>query len=117
MRISTSADTYITNGSCCALCAASAETLNEVIDLEKQWKRTVRSWVYLETNMYVHGNHELIVENCTKILEYNDVLVRLRTRELSVEIWGTELRVYDFSDGNVTVRGTIESIRMQEAAR
>ncbi len=85
-----------------------------MIALEKRWKRTFRSWVYLETYVHLNGNHELRLENCTKILEYNDVLVRLQTRDMIVEIWGTQLRVFDYNDSSVIVRGTITSVQLQE---
>ncbi len=82
--------------------------------LEKRWKRTLRSWVYLDTYVHIMGNHELRLENCMKILEYNDVLVRLQTRDMIVEIWGTQLRVSDYNDSSVIVRGKITSVQLQE---
>lgn len=82
--------------------------------METHWKRTLRSWVYLETYLHLQGNHELRVENCMKILEYNEALVRLQTRDMIVEIWGTNLRVFDFNDSSVIVRGTVQSIQLHE---
>lgn len=82
--------------------------------MAKHWKRVMRSLVYLETYLNLCGNRELRVENCMKILEYNDVLVRLQTRDMVVEIWGTELRVSDYNDSSVLVHGTISSIQLQE---
>lgn len=81
------------------------------------WKRTVRSWVYLETYLHLSGNRELRVENCTQILEYHDSLVRLRTRDMTVEISGDALRVFDYNDSSVTVRGTITEIRLKEGKK
>ncbi len=74
----------------------------------------MRSLVYLETYLNLCGNRELRVENCMQILEYNDVLVRLRTRDMIVEVWGTELRVSDYNDSSVLVTGTISSVQLQE---
>lgn len=82
--------------------------------MEKHWKRTLRSWVYLETYLHMQGNHELRVENCMKILEYNEALVRLQTRDMVVEIWGTKLRVFDYNDSSVIVRGTVQNIQLHE---
>lgn len=84
--------------------------------MEQRWKRNIRSWMYLETSLHMQGNHELRVENCMRILEYNDVLVRLRTRDMIVEIWGTDLRVYDFNDSCVIIRGTVQSIQLGESS-
>lgn len=86
----------------------------EVIILKRHWKHTVRSLVYLETYLNLCGNRELRVENCMKILEYNDVLVRLQTRDMVIEIWGTSLRVSDYNDSSVLVRGTISSLQLHE---
>lgn len=74
----------------------------------------MQTWVYLDTYLHLHGNRELRVENCMKILEYNDVLVRLQTRDMVLEIWGTSLRVYDYNDSSVIVRGKISSVQLQE---
>ncbi len=74
----------------------------------------MRGWVYLETYLHLRGNHELQVENCMKILEYNDVLVRLQTRDMTLKIWGTQLRVFDYNDSSVIVRGTISAVELQE---
>ncbi len=49
-----------------------------------------------------------------KILEYNDVLVRLQTRDMTLKIWGTQLRVSDYNDSSVIVRGTITAVELQE---
>ncbi len=87
---------------------------NEVMELERKWKRTFRSWVYLDTYVHMMGNHELRLDNCMKILEYNEVLVRLQTRDMLVVIWGTGLEVSDYNDSSVIVRGTIDSVQLQE---
>ncbi len=73
--------------------------------------------MYLETYLHLRGNRELRVENCIRILEYNEVLVRLRTRDMTVEIWGTGLRVDDYNDSSVVVRGRISSVSMEESGR
>lgn len=82
--------------------------------MPKRLKRTFQSWVYLDTYLHLHANRELRVENCMKIMEYNDVLVRLRTRDMALEIWGTGLRVYDYNDSSVIVRGKIASVALEE---
>ncbi len=76
--------------------------------------RTVRGWVYLDTYLHLHGNQKLRVENCRRILEYNEVLVRLQTLDMMLEIWGTGLRVFDYNDSSVIVTGKISSINLTE---
>lgn len=77
-------------------------------------KRTMMSWMYLDSYLHLHGNRELRLENCRRILEYNDVCVRLRTRDLTVTVWGTGLRVFDYKDSSVLVTGRLTGIEMQE---
>ncbi len=85
--------------------------------MRRKLRPVVQGWVYLDTYVHLHGNRELRVENCIRILEYNEVLVRLRTRDMTVEIWGSGLRVDDFNDSSVSVRGRISSISLEEAGR
>ncbi len=82
--------------------------------MTKRLRRIFQSLVYLDTYLQLHGNRELRVENCMRILEYHDVLVRLRTRDMELEIWGTGLRVFDYHDSSVLVRGKISSMSMRE---
>jgi len=74
----------------------------------------VTGWVYLDTYLHLHGNERLKVENCRRILEYNEVLVRLQTIDMMIEIWGTGLRVFDYNDSSVTVTGKISSLNLTE---
>lgn len=82
--------------------------------MRKHLKRTVLSYLYLDSYLHLHGNRELRLENCRRILEYNDVCVRLRTRDLSVTVWGTGLRVFDYKDSSVLVTGRITGIELGE---
>lgn len=80
----------------------------------KGLKRTVQGWVYLDTYLHLHGNEQLKLENCRRILEYNDILVRLQTLDMVIEIWGTGLRVFDYNDSSVLVTGKISAIQLTE---
>lgn len=82
--------------------------------MRKYWKRTVMSWMYLDTYLHMHGNEELRLENCRKILEYNDICVRVQTRDMTVTVWGTGLRVYDYNDNSVLIHGKITAVELAE---
>ena len=77
-------------------------------------KREFYNWMYLDSYLHLHGNRELRLDNCRRVLEYHDMLVRLETRDLRVAVWGKHLRVFDFNDSSVIVRGTIESLQLSE---
>ena len=79
-----------------------------------RWKREMMGWMYLDSYLHLHGNRQLRLENCRRVLECNDLRVRLETRDLTVEIWGTGLRVFDYSDNSVLVRGKISSVQLSE---
>ena len=82
--------------------------------MKKPWKRTVMNWMFLDTYLHMHRNEELRLENCRRILEYHDLRVRLQTKDFIIEIWGKNLRVYDYSDNSVIVKGEISSVHLQE---
>ncbi len=82
--------------------------------MAKRWNRVVNGWLYLETSLHLLGNEELRIENCIRILEYNDVLVRVQTRDMTIEIWGNRLRVYDYNDASVIIKGSISSLSLTE---
>lgn len=77
-------------------------------------KREVMSWMWLDSRVHLHGNRELRLENCRRVLECNDILVRLESRDLRLEIWGTHLRVFDYNDNCVLVRGKIAEVKLLE---
>ncbi len=82
--------------------------------MRKKFKPAVPGWVYLDTYLHMHGNQRLKIENCRRILEYHEVMVRLQTIDMIIEIWGTGLRVFDYADSSVTVTGKISSVNLTE---
>ena len=66
------------------------------------------------TQITVCGNSYLEIENCRRIMEYNDIYLKVRlypSGEL-VEIWGTNLRLSDYNTDGISVRGRIASIEL-----
>ena len=76
-----------------------------------------REKLYLEAGMHISGNSELIMDNCSRIEEYNEVYMRLVSGGLYIDIRGSGLRAYDFSTGGLVIRGSIESIGFTERRR
>ena len=73
-----------------------------------------REKLYLNTGMHISGNSELIIDNCRRIEECNEVYMRLVSGGLTVDIRGNGLRAYDFSTGGLVIRGCIEQIGLTE---
>ncbi|MCR4644568.1 MAG: YabP/YqfC family sporulation protein [Oscillospiraceae bacterium] len=82
--------------------------------MRKRIQRTVMNWMYLDTYVHMHGNRELRVENVRRILAYDEICVRLRTRDMTVTVWGTGLRVYDYKSSSMLVTGRITSVELSE---
>ena len=70
--------------------------------------------LYLGPGMYVEGNREIFVENCRRIEECNEILMRLISGKLCIQIWGSGLRTFDFKTHGLVIRGRIERIEFAE---
>lgn len=73
-----------------------------------------REKLYLNTGIHISGNKELIIDNCRRIEEYDQVYMRIVAGGLTVDIRGNDLRAYDFSTGGLVIRGCIEQISLTE---
>ena len=73
----------------------------------------VRKKLYLNTYMNITDNTHLEIENCKRILEYNDILVKLRTSTLTVSIWGQDLKISDYNTDGIVVDGKFSSVEFE----
>lgn len=69
-----------------------------------------RRLLCFQTYLQLCSNRELRLENCRKILEYNDIRIVVRTTELVLEIWGTNLQADSRSPECLVIHGEIQSI-------
>ncbi len=69
--------------------------------------------LYLNSMMHIDGNRRIEIENCKKIIEYNDICVRLKTNSCTVCVWGTNLSVDDFCTGGIVINGKISSVEFE----
>ncbi|MBO5164334.1 MAG: YabP/YqfC family sporulation protein [Ruminococcus sp.] len=70
--------------------------------------------LFLETGLHLAGNRELIVENCGRIEECSEVFMSLGCGRLLIQIWGSDLRAFDYSTGGLVIRGKISRIEIEE---
>lgn len=73
--------------------------------------------LYMNTYMNITDNNEIEIENCRRIIEYNDVCIRLRTTTLTVCVWGEKLRISDYRTGGVIISGKISSVELERERR
>ena len=68
----------------------------------------------MNPGMHIESNKELLIENCRRIEEYNEVFMRLISGHLCIQIWGSDLKAYDFKTRGLIVRGKISQIEFIE---
>ena len=73
-----------------------------------------RESLFLDSGIHIEGNREVLIENCRRIEEYNDVFVRIVSGKLCIQIWGDALRAFDFKTCGLIVRGRISRIEFIE---
>lgn len=73
----------------------------------------VKKRLYLNTYMNLTDNTHLEIENCKRIIELNDVYVRLKTSTVTMQVWGEKLRISDFNTAGVIIDGRITSIEFE----
>lgn len=64
-----------------------------------------------EPQIVICSNTYMEIECCRRILEYNDIYIRLKTFSgLIVEIWGSGLEISDCKTSGLAVKGHISSV-------
>ena len=56
------------------------------------------------------SNTSATIEGCTQILECNEILSRIKTRQFIIEISGSEPKMNCYNNGSVTVCGLISGV-------
>lgn len=70
--------------------------------------------LYYNSMIHISDNRRVEIENCRKILEYNDICVRVKTTTCDVTVWGSGLYVDDFCTGGIVINGRISSIELEK---
>jgi len=73
-----------------------------------------RDILYMNPGIHIESNRELLIENCRRIEEYNEVFMRLISGKLCIQIWGSDLKAFDFKTKGLIVRGKISQIEFIE---
>ena len=84
----------------------------EVMFMENRLIQAGRRVLQLETHLEMHSDREIFIENCRRILEYNDIRIALQTTDLVLEIWGSELQTDSRSPESLRIHGKIQSITL-----
>lgn len=71
---------------------------------------TGRRLLCLQTYLQISSNREIYLENCRRILEYNDIRIVVETTDLRLEIWGKNLQADSRSPESLQIHGEIQSM-------
>ncbi|MBO7395435.1 MAG: YabP/YqfC family sporulation protein [Ruminococcus sp.] len=66
------------------------------------------------SGIHIESNRELVVENCRRIEECDEVFMQFISGHLRVQVWGSGLRAYDHKTGGLVIRGRIMRIELAE---
>lgn len=90
------------------------------MDLKSKYNAVVakyaKKWLYLNTYMNLTDNTHLELENCKKILEYNDIFVKIKTATLIVSVWGENIKLSDYNTDGIIIDGKFTTIEFEEAS-
>jgi sporulation protein YqfC len=73
-------------------------------------KRFLTNKFYLNTHMTLTDNTHLEIENVKKIVEYNDIYIKVKTSNMMVAVWGEKLSVSDYNVDGIVIDGVFSSI-------
>lgn len=62
----------------------------------------------------ITSDKKVMIEGCRQILECNEILARIATRQFIVEVWGSGLTVESFSNSSAMVSGNISSLSLEK---
>ncbi len=85
--------------------------------MKNSYNKTISKFLKEKTysNTYINltDNTDIEIENCKKILEYDDIHIRLRTSTLNLCIWGENLKISDYNTAGIIIRGNVSSIEFE----
>ena len=85
--------------------------------LKTKYNTTVSKFVkerlYMNTYMTLTDNTHMEIENCRKILEYNDMCIKVKTATIVISIWGQNLKISDYNTDGIIINGKFSSIEFE----
>ncbi len=82
-------------------------------EYNKAVARICRKQLYLNTYMSITDNTRIEIENCKRIIEYNDIYISLKAATITLRIWGKNLKISDYNTDGIVVEGEFSSIEFE----
>ncbi len=81
-----------------------------------KWLEKGKRFIHMDSQIQITGSSSVMVDGCKKILEYNDILVKVKTWDLIVQVWGSGLTVSGFSSDIICIYGDIRSVELERVS-
>lgn len=81
---------------------------------KEQIINSARSITMTNTNIQITDNSSVEIDNCRKIIEYNDIYVKIRASTVTIEVWGRNLSINDFNRPGIEINGVITNIELSK---
>ena len=65
----------------------------------------------------VSGDSDVLVENCSRLIECGDIKCSLISAGYLVEVWGSGLSASSFANGSAGVSGRVQSITISRRSK
>jgi hypothetical protein len=75
--------------------------------------KKIKEIIYPDTNVRIENDKIIEIENCKKIIEYNDIHMCVRTYTLEIHVWGENLSADDYGGNEITVKGRVKSVEFE----
>lgn len=80
-------------------------------------EKTILSSANMDSYVSIRACNEVRVENCKRVMECNEVLIRIRTTDCDVSVWGENLKLECYNENIITVFGEISSVEFEVRAK
>ncbi len=80
--------------------------------LSDKLKSKIYSETFFEQTLTVYSDREVIIENVKRLLESNEICVRLSTSLGEVSVWGKDLIVTNCKGSIIHINGYITSVEI-----
>ena len=78
--------------------------------LVSKLESNLKKAIYLDSSVTIRACTEVRIENCIRVLECDEILIRIRTSDCDVSLWGENLIMECYNENIITVHGKIKSL-------
>ncbi len=89
--------------------------MEEHMGFPEKASEAARRALYIQTRISIDSLGNTQIDSCRRILEYNDIYIKLRTVDLIVELWGCGLKISCVGADCVVIEGRISTLEMTRA--